>query len=78
MPIRRKIGLTLLFGVGVFGCVITSIKAYQLRNIGGHDNLTRMLMPLPLWCDLDAHLLTTYDQNHGLQSQCGIRNAPNP
>lgn len=40
MPLRRKIGLMMLFGVGVFGCVITSVKAYQLRNLTGHDNLT--------------------------------------
>jgi hypothetical protein len=40
MPLRRKIGLMLLLGVGVFGCVVTGIKAYQLRNLDGHDNLT--------------------------------------
>ncbi|KAL4811715.1 hypothetical protein BDW67DRAFT_171418 [Aspergillus spinulosporus] len=40
MPLHRKIGLMLLFGVGVFGCVITSIKVWQLRNLTGHDNLT--------------------------------------
>jgi hypothetical protein len=40
MPLRRKIGLMLLLGVGVFGCVITGIKAYQLRNLDGHDNMT--------------------------------------
>ena len=40
MPLRRKIGLTMLMGVGIFGCVVTSIKAYQLRNLDAHDNLT--------------------------------------
>lgn len=54
MPVRRKIGLTLLFGVGIFGCVITSIKAYQLRNIGGHSNLTSLSTPVPLLYDLSG------------------------
>ncbi|KAL4914787.1 hypothetical protein BDW62DRAFT_219871 [Aspergillus aurantiobrunneus] len=49
MPIRRKIGLMMLFGVGVFGCVITSIKAYQLRNLTGHDNLTSSWSPITIW-----------------------------
>lgn len=40
MTIRRKIGLIMLMGVGVFGAAITSYKAYQLRNLPGHDNLT--------------------------------------
>ncbi|KAL4881004.1 hypothetical protein BJY04DRAFT_189697 [Aspergillus karnatakaensis] len=49
MPLRRKIGLMLLFGVGVFGCVITSIKAWQLRNLTGHDNLTKSWSPITIW-----------------------------
>ncbi|KAL2835985.1 hypothetical protein BJY01DRAFT_222707 [Aspergillus pseudoustus] len=49
MPFRRKVGLMLLFGVGVFGCVITSIKAYQLRNLTGHDNLTKSWSPITIW-----------------------------
>ncbi|KAL2816040.1 hypothetical protein BDW59DRAFT_166507 [Aspergillus cavernicola] len=49
MPLRRKIGLMMLFAVGVFGCVITSIKAYQLRNLTGHDNLTKSWSPITIW-----------------------------
>ena len=48
MKLRRKIALMALMGVGVFGAVITSYKAYQLRNLPGHDNLTGKL---PLSCN---------------------------
>lgn len=43
MPLRRKIGLMMLMGVGIFCCVITSIKAYYLRKLDAHDNLTGTL-----------------------------------
>ncbi|KAL3439715.1 hypothetical protein BJX65DRAFT_291769 [Aspergillus insuetus] len=49
MPFRHKIGLMLLFEVVVFGCVITSIKAYQLRNLTGHNNLTKSWSPITIW-----------------------------
>jgi len=30
----------MIMGAGVFGAAITAYKAYQLRNLPGHDNLT--------------------------------------
>ncbi|KAL2865275.1 uncharacterized protein BJX67DRAFT_359117 [Aspergillus lucknowensis] len=59
IPLRRKIGLMLLFGVGVFGCVITSIKAYQLRNLTGHDNLTKSWSPITIWNTAEMFVLIT-------------------
>ncbi|KAL4733213.1 hypothetical protein BDV11DRAFT_175911 [Aspergillus similis] len=59
MPLRRKIGLMLLFGVGVFGCVITSIKAWQLRNLTGHDNLTKSWSPITIWNTAEMFVLIT-------------------
>ncbi|KAL3457974.1 hypothetical protein BJX64DRAFT_237532 [Aspergillus heterothallicus] len=59
MPFRRKIGLMLLFGVGVFGCIITSIKAYQLRNLTGHDNLTKSWSPITIWNTAEMFVLIT-------------------
>jgi hypothetical protein len=40
LQLWRKIALTMVTGAGVFGAVITGYKAYQLRNLPGHDNLT--------------------------------------
>jgi hypothetical protein len=40
MKLRRKIGLMMVMGVGIFGAAITSYKAYNLRNLPGHSNLT--------------------------------------
>ncbi|KAL4784113.1 hypothetical protein BJX76DRAFT_348035 [Aspergillus varians] len=59
MPLRRKIGLMMLFGVGIFGCIITSIKAYQLRNLTGHDNLTTSWSPITIWNTAEMFVLIT-------------------
>ncbi|KAI9375032.1 hypothetical protein BJX61DRAFT_209289 [Aspergillus egyptiacus] len=59
MPLRRKIGLIVLFGAGVFGCVITSIKAYQLRNLPGHHNLTKSWSPITIWNTAEMFVLIT-------------------
>lgn len=40
MKLRRNIGLMMVMGVGVFGAAITSYKAYNLRNLPSHSNLT--------------------------------------
>ncbi|PGG99792.1 hypothetical protein AJ79_08414 [Helicocarpus griseus UAMH5409] len=49
MKTRRKIGLMLVMGAGIFGAVITSYKAYQLRNLTGHNNLTKSWSPITIW-----------------------------
>ncbi|KAK2757988.1 hypothetical protein FQN54_004394 [Arachnomyces sp. PD_36] len=57
MTLRRKIGLMMLMGVGVFGAAITSYKAYQLRNLTGHDDLTISWAPITIWNTVEMFVL---------------------
>ncbi|KAL4968455.1 uncharacterized protein BDV14DRAFT_196760 [Aspergillus stella-maris] len=58
MPLRRKIGLMMLFGIGIFGCVITSIKAYQLHNLKRDENLTSLFPSISAFKLCIDHWLT--------------------
>jgi len=59
VKLRRKIGLLMILGAGVFGAAVTSYKAYSMMNLSSRDNITISWYRISIWNGAEMWVLIT-------------------